>query len=126
VVDGLAHGRHDIVVVMDADLQHPPERVRGDEFPPGDGGELPAAPRWPPAAADYYAFITREGHWSWGEREWRLFRRGEPAFQYSAGGAPLVQVYELYETNTAVYLGNVSDPSGFAKTGFTNASEQTV
>lgn len=61
-----------------------------------------------PAEADYYVFITRQGHWGWGEREWRLFRHGRPAFRHTAGGAPLVQAYRTNETNRRVWTNGTT------------------
>ncbi len=62
-----------------------------------------------PADADYYAFITSRGHRAWEDREWRLFRHSDPAYRYAVGGAPLVQVYRLNETNRAIYRGDGAD-----------------
>lgn len=48
VVDGIRQARHDLVVIMDGDLQHPPERV-GDlvrAVTDGDGHDLVVASRY--------------------------------------------------------------------------------
>lgn len=58
-----------------------------------------------PSEADYYAFVTAQGHRAWDDREWRLFRCGDPAYRYTVDGAPLVQIYRLNETNRAIYQG---------------------
>lgn len=51
VVDGVERARHDVIIVMDADLQHPPERVPDLLAAVDDGADVAVGSRYVPGGS---------------------------------------------------------------------------
>lgn len=45
------------------------------------------------SSADYIMFITRQGAFT--NKDWKLFRKKDPIYDFKVDGAPVVQVYEI-------------------------------